>query len=201
MQSAKKNGHQDRWPLPRVGLLETTLALRRVLLRGCQLALPVIRQVLDPAIVYVGDCQNSLPAIACQAADTVVSLGIAVAYQRNPACYFRIGHIAVIVGIDVNDDKLIGEFAGDIGIVSTTFFRTKICSVATWIAGKHLHHAVGKRVDDYDRLTHVGHHYCAAIRGDGQLDRKYADRCQSVPIAVLDCSVNGVIVGNEVDGF
>ena len=52
-----------------------------VLLCRCQLALPFIRQVLDPAIVYIGNSKNALPAIACQAADTVISLGIAVSNQ------------------------------------------------------------------------------------------------------------------------
>src|SRR5687768_7180249 len=104
----------------------TTSAKRRVLLSGRQLALPFVRQVFDPGIVYVGDGKHPLPSIACQAADTVISLGFAVAYQRNTACYFRVGYIAVIVGIDVNHDKLIGELAGDIGIVSPAFFRAKV---------------------------------------------------------------------------
>ena len=78
--------------------------MRRVLLCRCQLALPFIRQVLDPTIVYVGDSKNSLPAIACQAGDTVISVRMAVADKRNPACYFRIRQIAVIVWIDVDHD-------------------------------------------------------------------------------------------------
>ena len=67
-------------------------------------ALPFIRQVLDPTIVYVGDGKNSLPAIACQTGDTVISVRMAIADKRNPACYFCIRQIAVIVWIDVNHD-------------------------------------------------------------------------------------------------
>ena len=97
--------------------------MRWVLLRGCELALPFIRQVLDPAIVYVGYSKHSLTAIACQAGDTVIRVRMAVADKRNTACYCCIRQIAVMIWIDVNHNQLIRELAGDIGIVSATFLR------------------------------------------------------------------------------
>lgn len=141
--------------------------MTRVLLRGCQLSFPFVRQVLDPAIVYIGDGKNPLTTVTRQAADAIIGGSAAIAYQGNPARYFGVGQIAVIVGIGVNHDKFIGELARYIGIVSPAFFGSKIRTMSTGIAGEHPGHGIGLRIDDNYRLTHIRDHYGAAIGRDG----------------------------------
>src|SRR5262247_155695 len=115
------------------GRLPTLLSVRilawerpnRIPLCSRELSLVDDWEFLYPAVIHVGNRQYSLTTMTFVPDDFIVLRNVVVR-QHHCTGNHCIIYIAVVVRIIVQHNQTVGELAGDIGIVSATFFRAEV---------------------------------------------------------------------------